>query len=121
MQLTILSTQQSAKSSYQLDFAHFQPVNSTYHFRHKPGVKSSVSQPSKPYALCSEMPCFQAFSVLTSVLLTSTLRTPHEYQIRTYPHKIKEIWAIFYNTKTVRASLFPQNYECTQFSPPDII
>lgn len=61
MQLTILSTQQWAKSSYPLNFAHFQPINSTYHFHHKLGVNNSVLRPSKQGLLYLGMPHLQAF------------------------------------------------------------
>ena len=56
-----LSTQPIAKSSYQLNLAHFQPVNSTLAFaRLQHSKNEKIREPEKNSQL-SEMPCFQAF------------------------------------------------------------
>ena len=56
-----LSTQTIAKSSYQLDLAHFQPVNSTLDFSLLQAPQNEkIREPEKNSQL-SETPCFQAF------------------------------------------------------------
>ena len=56
-----LSTQLYTKSSYQLNLAHFQPVNSTLDFSWLQAPQNEkIREPEKNSRL-SEMPCFQAF------------------------------------------------------------
>lgn len=59
--IIFLSTQHYAKSSYPLNLAHFQPINSTLDFSWQQALQNEKIRELEKNSQLSEMPCFQAF------------------------------------------------------------